>query len=568
MKRKILSLMLAAVMALGLAVPAMAYSTPDFSDVPSNHWAYESVMKMADAGVIKGTGAGIFSPEMKLSAEMFVVLVGRVVFPDVKAEEADWSGPYVTEAKAKGLLEGTNITDSNLKGDISRYDMAVILAKCVDLLKVSATKADSSKVADYGEVPAKYIDAVLMAYGSGLIRGDQSGSFNGANSMTRQEAATVMDRLLGLVSSSSKGESATDSKEPDSERPSEAAYSLSVWGGQHTDGVFVPGERVVVGANVKPADAAPYGYDRTGFTITSSDPSILEVTGVSSVEFANWYVVAHKEGTATLTVTDPCGVTGSKECKVVAAREDAATKTYSLSIFTAKQEKHSLRGNAYTEMTFIPDVPYKIYYTRDGGKTSQLVYEGVAPSEGGDAEDVQIELPEDAFYSKDAGFYVSAETVLNGQRLVTSDLRTDGRAYASLVHNLDPEDPFLLRIKLTPPTGEKARFTFKGAVGYGGNNGPTVDAGFIVRLYLKDGRLVAEATTDSTGHFSMDCEVDALDNGFNPDVDQYYVTASGIQNGVYMEENGKRPNGELRLWSLNFIGANPYNPSGMPISVK
>lgn len=206
MKKRTISLLLAFVLALGIVpTSALAYSTPDFSDVPSNHWAYEAVMKMADAGVIKGTGNGQFSPDMKLSAEMFVVLVGRVVFPEVKAEGADWSGPYVTEAKAKGLLTGTNVTDATIKGDISRYDMAVILAKCVDLLKVNATKADASKVTDYGEVPTKYVDAVLMAYGSGLIRGDQNGSFNGQNSMTRQEAATVMDRLLGLKGGSTQG---------------------------------------------------------------------------------------------------------------------------------------------------------------------------------------------------------------------------------------------------------------------------------------------------------------------------------------------------------------------------
>lgn len=222
MKKKAVSLLLAFVLALGLVpTAALAYSTPDFSDVPSNHWAYEAVMKMADAGVIKGTGAGQFSPDMKLSAEMFVVLVGRVVFPDVKADGADWSGPYITEAKAKGLLTGTNVTDANIKGDISRYDMAVILTKCVEIFKVSATKADSSKVADYGEVPAKYIDAVLMAYGSGLIRGDQSGSFNGQNSMTRQEAAMVMDRLLGLKGGSAQGTTTEPEKPTETQKPAD-----------------------------------------------------------------------------------------------------------------------------------------------------------------------------------------------------------------------------------------------------------------------------------------------------------------------------------------------------------
>ena len=41
---------LAAVMA-GTALPtALAYSTPDFTDVPPSHWAYPYVMSMADAG--------------------------------------------------------------------------------------------------------------------------------------------------------------------------------------------------------------------------------------------------------------------------------------------------------------------------------------------------------------------------------------------------------------------------------------------------------------------------------------------------------------------------------------
>lgn len=220
--KKILSMTLAVILCLGLIPSALAYSTPDFNDMPQGHWAYESVMKMADKGVIKGVGEGRFAPEDKLTAEMFIVLVGRVVFPEVEAAGADWSGPYVAEAKEKGLLTGTNVTDSSLKGEISRYDMAVILAKCVELLKVSASKADSSKVADYGEVPAKYIDAVLMAYGSGLIRGDQTGSFNGANSMTRQEAATVMDRLLGLKAPSSQGGTTEPEKPTESEKPVES----------------------------------------------------------------------------------------------------------------------------------------------------------------------------------------------------------------------------------------------------------------------------------------------------------------------------------------------------------
>lgn len=342
MKKRFLSLALAAIMALGLAVPAMAYTTPDFSDVPQNHWAYDSVMKMADAGVIKGTGGGMFSPEMKLSAEMFIVLVGRVVFPDVKAEGADWSGPYVAEAKAKGLLEGTNITDSNLTGDISRYDMAVILAKCVEILKVSAIKADSSKVTDYGEVPTKYVDAVLMAYGSGLIRGDQSGSFNGANSMTRQEAATVMDRLMGLRGNA-QGSTTDPGTGTDPEQPTET-----------------------------PPPAEP--------------------------KYVNSRVVGWLQ--------------------------------------------YNSKGDPQKNGIGVVGVPMELRYTEDNGATYTVIAEVLSTDGDGYQGLGRFEFKAkieqtiyDRYQDGKGQFYFSAETVVNGQRYVTHDRRTDGKATIAPITN-------------------------------------------------------------------------------------------------------------------------------------
>ncbi len=213
MRKRTLSLALALVMALGLAVPALAFTTPDFTDLPSDNWAYEPVMRMADAGVIKGTGGGAFSPEMKVSVAQFLTLVGRVVFPDVKAEGEDWYGPYITAAQEGGLLAGTQVDTSKPEAEISRYDMAVILRGAAKQLGVAEKAAQPSQVADYGEIPTKYAEAVLAVYGMGLIRGDQNGNFNGANTMMRNETATVMDRLIALKDSSTPGGS-TEPEEP------------------------------------------------------------------------------------------------------------------------------------------------------------------------------------------------------------------------------------------------------------------------------------------------------------------------------------------------------------------
>lgn len=200
------------------------------------------------------------------------------------------------------------------------------------------------------------------------------------------------------------------------------------------------------------------------------------------------------------------------------ARENIETKTYTFTVRWANFAEHTLRGAAYTKHHFAFEIPYKIYYTRDGGKTSQVVYEGVSPgADGPSFQEFEVELPADAFYSNDAGFYISAEAEIDGQRMVTSDLRTDGRAYPTLVCGYEWTDDYTMEISLTPPTGEKAKFTLDGAVGYYKENETkltSVGEGFAVSLYLKNGQLVAETKTDAKGRFSLDCEVDAIDNGF------------------------------------------------------
>lgn len=218
MKKRILSLILALAMCLPMVptVPALAAgedTQPVFSDVPTTHWAYDVIMEMVRVGVVNGIGGGKFAPSEPVSPAMFITLIGRVLFPDITKEEgADWYKPFVTALRKDGLLEGTTITDDTIEGEISRYDMAVILVRSSKILGIPAIKANRSQVTDYSTIPSQYTDAVLVAYGSGLLGGDQNGRFNGSDSMTRAEAAAVMSRLITL-------EKEAKSREPAQENP-------------------------------------------------------------------------------------------------------------------------------------------------------------------------------------------------------------------------------------------------------------------------------------------------------------------------------------------------------------
>ena len=199
LRKRLMATALAAVLALGLAAPALAYQTPDFSDLPADNWAYGPVMRMADQGYIQGTGNNQFSPTMKVSAAQFLTLVGRIVFPETVVGANDtWYGPHIAACQNAGFLVGTQVNPAAPEAEITRYDMAVILRAAAKKLGKAETLAQQSQVTDYGMVPTMYADAVLAVYGMGLITGDQNGNFNGSNTMMRNELATVIDRLVAL----------------------------------------------------------------------------------------------------------------------------------------------------------------------------------------------------------------------------------------------------------------------------------------------------------------------------------------------------------------------------------
>ncbi len=71
------SLVLAMAMALG--VTASAYAANPFSDVPAGHWAYDSISKLADAGVIEGYGDTTFGGDKLMTRYEMAQIVAKAM---------------------------------------------------------------------------------------------------------------------------------------------------------------------------------------------------------------------------------------------------------------------------------------------------------------------------------------------------------------------------------------------------------------------------------------------------------------------------------------------------------
>ena len=66
-------------MAMALGVTASAYAANPFSDVPAGHWAYDSINKLAAAGVIEGYGDSTFGGDKLMTRYEMAQIVAKAM---------------------------------------------------------------------------------------------------------------------------------------------------------------------------------------------------------------------------------------------------------------------------------------------------------------------------------------------------------------------------------------------------------------------------------------------------------------------------------------------------------
>ena len=121
------SLVLAMAMALGVTASASAYAANPFSDVPAGHWAYDSINKLAAAGVIEGYGDSTFGGDKLMTRYEMAQIVAKAMAKGANvdklaaefADELDNLGVRVAALEKKA--DNVKITGT-IKASYSSYD--------------------------------------------------------------------------------------------------------------------------------------------------------------------------------------------------------------------------------------------------------------------------------------------------------------------------------------------------------------------------------------------------------------------------------------------------------------
>lgn len=190
---------------------AVVLSDKTFLDVPSTHWAYDSVGVLAAKGVINGINYTTFAPHEAVTRADFVVMLMRALgltagSEDVAAFSDVATNAYyyeaITAAQKLGIINGYPFGQFKPEQAIERQEMFTIAFKAIqhiEELKLDLandeialnTFIDSTNIADY----ARAIIATLVD--EQIIQGFNE-KIEARGESTRAETAVFIERLIFL----------------------------------------------------------------------------------------------------------------------------------------------------------------------------------------------------------------------------------------------------------------------------------------------------------------------------------------------------------------------------------
>ena len=192
--KRLLGMFLFAVL---LALPARAA----FSDVPSSHWAFDSIRAAAERGLVNGMSADTFGLGQEITRAQYAAMLCRLMdWAPVSPERGSFSDNQDRDAWYFSAVETAYAHEVLLKlGDVCgpneplpREEMA---AMTVRALGFNATFAgvvqDDCPFADVTSNPGY----IALAYRMGFMNGVSENRFSPKTASTREQAAAVLLRV-------------------------------------------------------------------------------------------------------------------------------------------------------------------------------------------------------------------------------------------------------------------------------------------------------------------------------------------------------------------------------------
>lgn len=172
-----------------------------YSDMNSEHWAFDSVDMLKSKKVVSGYPDGSFRPEQKITRAEFlkIIINAFTLVPGVEETgsfidvgEEDWYKYYVDIASSNGIVKGDQEGKFMPDEKITRQDMSVILWRVLG----SPPAETQSGFEDIGDVSDYAKEAVEYLCAKGYLNGYPDNTVRGKNNSSRAEVCSIISKIL------------------------------------------------------------------------------------------------------------------------------------------------------------------------------------------------------------------------------------------------------------------------------------------------------------------------------------------------------------------------------------
>ncbi len=191
------------------SVYTVIYNPVEFPDV-ENHWASDAINDMGSRMIVAGDLNGNFNPDNSITRAEFAAIMVRALglapgdgtnrFSDVVS--SSWYCGYVKTATAYGIITGYDDGTFRPNDLITREQAMTILARAMDITKLSPSLSDSQATAllvsysDSTDVSIWAKTSIAACLETGVITGRTSTTLSPKENITRAEVAVAVQKLL------------------------------------------------------------------------------------------------------------------------------------------------------------------------------------------------------------------------------------------------------------------------------------------------------------------------------------------------------------------------------------
>ena len=173
-----------------------------FSDVNSGDWYYNNIMQAAANGIVSGYPDGTFKPGNSVTRRDFAIMLtqmlgvsndGTAVSPFIDVDEDDYGVVAIAYCKAQGIISGYE------EDGTFRPDNTITRQEAASMIvkAMGVSKASDEAYPDDSQIASWAKDAVYKAKAAGLMKGyEEDGTFRPTGKITRAEAASIMVNAL------------------------------------------------------------------------------------------------------------------------------------------------------------------------------------------------------------------------------------------------------------------------------------------------------------------------------------------------------------------------------------